>query len=72
MYKTWVSSGDIVSLTRELEAHLNEFAEEVVSVAYAVNNGHHVLAVYKLVEPADETSEAVVSVAEHIIEEAQS
>jgi hypothetical protein len=70
MYKTWVSSGEIVTLARELEAHLNEFAAEVVSVSYAVTDSHHVLAVYKLVEPSTSGQEVAVSAAEQIIEEA--
>lgn len=73
MFKTYAaSSRQIDSLTRDLEAHLNEFADEVVSVAYAVNDRHHVLAVYKTLELSIEDSQEVaVSEAEHIIEGAQ-
>jgi hypothetical protein len=74
MFKTWTaSSGDVESLARELEVHLNEFADEVISVAYAVTDRHHVLAVYRLIDLSiEDREEAAVSVAEHIIEGAQS
>lgn len=69
-FETWTScSDDAEGLARALEAHLNEFAESVISVAYAVTDIHYVLAVY---EPVDATStgagEAAVSVAEQIID----
>jgi hypothetical protein len=70
MFKTWTSSAlDAETVARDLEAHLNEFAEEVVSVAYAVDSGHHVLAVYREIEPLADV--AVVAVAEQIIDHAQ-
>ncbi len=74
MFKTWTaSSREIESLTRDLEAHLNEFAEEVVSVAYAVTDRHHVLAVYTIIELSVEArQEVAISEAEHIIEGALS
>lgn len=74
MFKTWTrSSRDIESLTRDLEAHLNEFADEVVSVSYAVTDYHHVLAVYRLVElSTDSQREVAVVEAEHLIEGIQS
>lgn len=74
MFKTWTASaGDGESLSRELEVHLNEFADEVISVAYAVSDRHHVLAVYRPVELSiEDRQEVAVSVAEHIIEGAQS
>jgi hypothetical protein len=74
MFKTWTASaGDVESLSRELEVHLNEFADEVISVAYAVSDRHHVLAVYRPVELSiEDRQEVAVSVAEHIIEGAQS
>jgi hypothetical protein len=74
MFKTWTaSSGDVESLSRELEVHLNEFADEVISVAYAVSDRHYVLAVYRPVELSiEDRQEVAVSVAEHIIEGAQS
>jgi hypothetical protein len=70
MFKTWTaSSREIESLTRDMEAHLNEFAGEVVSVAYAVTDRHHVLALYKSVElSSDDRQEVAVTEAEHIIE----
>jgi hypothetical protein len=70
MYKTWTGSApQAESLARDLEAHLNEFAGEVVSVAYAVSDAHYVLAVYKLVETsAAEGAEVAVTTAEQIIE----
>lgn len=71
MFKTWTgSSREIEPLTRDLEAHLNEFADEVVSVAYAVTDRHYVLAVYKLIElSAEMGQEVAVSEAEQIIVE---
>ena len=73
MFKTWTaSSGDVESLSRDLEVHLNEFADEVISVAYAVRDRHYVLAVYRAVELSiEDRQEVAVSVAEHIIEGAQ-
>lgn len=69
-YETWTSSdGDPQSLARALEAHLNEFAERVISVCYAVAGQHYVLAVYEPVEPAVAGGEEVaVIVAEQIID----
>jgi DNA-binding winged helix-turn-helix (wHTH) protein len=60
-------------LSRSLEAHLNEFAEDVVSVGYAVDGGlHSVLLVYRPVEASgDGELEAVVSVSEEIVDQAQ-
>jgi len=71
MYKTWTASADDgESVARGLEAHLNEFAEEVVSVCYAVAGQHHVLAVYRPLEPTIRgQEEAAVAVAEQIIDE---
>lgn len=73
MYRSWVfSADDGETVARHLEAHLNEFADEVVSVSYAVTKRHHVLAVYRAIETAlgDAAGEAV-SVAEQIIDEVQ-
>lgn len=72
MYKTWTAVGDDGdTVARDLEAHLNEFADEVVSVCYAVTGQHHVLAVYRAIEPVGEAAhEAAVSVAESIIDRA--
>jgi hypothetical protein len=67
MYKTWTASRDDGRvLARELEAHLNEFAAEVVSVSYAVSKSHYVLAVYR---PVDSQEEAAVTLAEQIIDQ---
>jgi hypothetical protein len=73
MYRTWVfSADDAESLARSLEIHINEFADEIVSVSYSVDTLHHVLVVYREIEAANmERAEAAVSVAEHIIDEAQ-
>ena len=74
MLKTWTaSSREVESLARDLEAHLNEFADEVVSVGYAVTDRHYVLAVYKMVELSiEDRQEVAVSEAKHIIEGAHS
>jgi hypothetical protein len=73
MYKAWSASAeDGRTLARGLEAHLNEFAHEVVSVSYAIDKDHHVLAVYRPVEPdVVPAKEAAVTFAEQIIDKAQ-
>ena len=73
MYKAWSASAeDGTTLARGLEAHLNEFAHEVVSVSYAIDKDHHVLAVYRPVAPdVAQAHEAAVSLAEQIIDKAQ-
>lgn len=73
MFKTWTASDDSPEqLARTLEAHLNEFAEDVISVGYAVHDRHFVIVVYRPVERAQSHSlEAAVSVAEEIVEQAQ-
>ena len=74
MFKTWTGSDeDPESLARAVEGHLNEFAQVVVSVGYAIaDTRHHVLLVYEGVEAAqDDRMEAAVSIAEEIVEEAQ-
>lgn len=73
MFKTWTASDDDPqALARALEGHLNEFAEEVVSVGYAVAGKHFVMVVYREVEPAqNERQEAAVSLAQDIVEQAQ-
>jgi hypothetical protein len=74
-FETWTSSADDAeSLARSLEAHLNEFAERVISVSYSVNAGHHVLAVYEPVGPIAEgaVEEEAIIVAEQIIDGAHS
>ena len=71
MFNTWTDSDDDAeSLARKLEGHLNEYAEDVISVSYSVDGGrHHVLAVYRPVELfEDGQMEAVVSIAESIVE----
>jgi hypothetical protein len=70
MYKAWTGSAeDAESLARALEAHLNEFADEVYSVGYAVTDRHHALAVYRAIDSIGSTERAV-AVAESIIDEA--
>lgn len=74
MFKTWTASDDDnQALARLVEGHLNEHAEVIISVSYSVEAGRHpVLAVYKPVEAADDGHlEAAVSIAEQIVEEAQ-
>ncbi len=74
MFKTWTASDeDPETLARAVEGHLNEFAEEVVSVGYAVSaNVHHVLVVYRPVEVSrDGPIEAALSIVEEIVELAQ-
>lgn len=73
MYRTWVFSADEAEfLARSLEIHINEFADEIVSVSYSVDSRHHVLLVYREIDTTNvERAEAAVSVAEHIIDEAQ-
>ncbi|MGI8826966.1 MAG: hypothetical protein ACR2JC_15240 [Chloroflexota bacterium] len=72
MYKTWTGeAANAESLARNLEAHLNEHAAEVIAVSYAVAGSHHVLAVYRELDGAlDVHEEAAVTLAEQIIEEA--
>ena len=73
MFKTWTASDDDPqALARALEGQLNEFALEVVSVAYAVAEKHFVIVVYRQVEAAqNDRQEAAVGVAEEIMEQAQ-
>lgn len=50
VYQVWTASAESAeALEHKLEVQLNEFAEEVVSVSYAVTDsgGHHVLLVYR-------------------------
>ncbi|HZS94049.1 MAG TPA: hypothetical protein VFA78_04570 [Chloroflexota bacterium] len=72
MYKCWTCQGsDAGEAARYLEAHLNEFAAEVISVAYAVADQHYILAVYRSVDAAaPAVEEAAVTAAEQIIERA--
>ncbi len=75
MYKVWTASAPTnAEVARELETHLNEFASEVISVAYDVTVGgdHHVLAVYTSIELMEAGSEhAAVELAEDIVQEAE-
>lgn len=74
MFLTYTNSDtDAVTLARNLAAHLNEFAERVISVSYSVSEGqHYVLAVYEEVTASDDgRMEAAVSLAEDIVEQAQ-
>lgn len=71
MYRTWTGSAeDAITVARALEVHLNEYAEEIVSVSYAVSGAHHVLAVYREIEALGHEEEAAVTVAEEILDEA--
>jgi hypothetical protein len=72
VFKTWTGSAESAeALARSLEAHLNEFAEHVVSVSYVIEDGHHVFAVYEQIDmTGNAAEEAAVSVAEQIIDEA--
>ncbi|GAC1473096.1 MAG: hypothetical protein PVSMB7_26600 [Chloroflexota bacterium] len=71
MFRTWTTSADDAeTVSRALEVHLNEFADEVVSVSYSVDGAYHVLAVYRGIEHVVENAEAV-TVAERILEGAQ-
>ena len=72
MFKSWTTSADDAeSLARNVEAHLNEHAEEVVSVSYAVTDKHRALLVYRPVEPTLGEQVVAVTVAEHILEQNQ-
>jgi hypothetical protein len=73
MFKVWTGSdADADSLARQLEAHLNEFAAEVVAISYSVADDHFVMAVYRPVEVSvDDRMEAAVGVAEDIVSDAQ-
>jgi hypothetical protein len=51
MYRAWTASAERPEdLSRAVEVHLNEFAGEIISVAYAVHQGHHALVVYRPIE----------------------
>lgn len=72
MFKAWTDSADDPELlARSLEAHLNEFAAEVVAVSYDSGDKHRVLAVYRTIEPAvSDSAEAVLAEAESLLDEA--
>ena len=71
MYKTWTGSATEASeVARALEAHLNEFADEIVSVSYAVGEEHCVLAVYRPIDMSHEAGEeTAVAVAEQLLDQ---
>lgn len=74
MFKTWTAAQeDLETLAKALEGHLNEFAETVVGMSYAIaGDRHHVLVVYQGLDAAqDDRMEAAVSIAEGIVEQAQ-
>jgi len=71
MYRTWTASADDPEeLSRAVEVHLNEFADEIISVAYAVHAGHHALVVYRPIgmESGASAAEAVAT-ADALLEE---
>lgn len=71
MYKALTISATLPDeLARGVEAHLNEFAAEIVSVSYAIGDGHHALVVYREIDTSGEAaSDQAVAVAEQIIED---
>lgn len=73
MFKAWTgSAGDAETLARSLEAHLNEFAAQVVSIGYAVAGGHHALVVYRSIDMSEsEPTQTAVEVAESILDDAR-
>jgi hypothetical protein len=71
MYRSWTCSGENgESVARSLEAHLNEFAGEVVSVSYAVDETHYVLVVYRAIAGLTEAPAIAVAEAEQILDTA--
>jgi hypothetical protein len=72
MYRTWTASADdAVTLARELEIHLNEYAEAVLSVSYSVDTAHHVLVVYTPIDPSELAAQrAVFAEVEQLIDSA--
>jgi hypothetical protein len=71
MLKAWSTSApDGETLARAVEAHLNEYADEVVAVAYALDKRHHVLAIYRPLE-GEMGAEVALAMAERVITEAQ-
>lgn len=73
MFSTWVGSAeDSEALARALEAHLNEYAQTVITVSYAVADLHYALAVYSPIDTTGSAGEeAAVAVAENIIDSAK-
>jgi hypothetical protein len=73
MFKVWTASdSDPEALARRLQAHLNEFAADVLDIGYSVAERHFVLAVYRQLEASeDDHVEAAVDIAEEIVGDAQ-
>lgn len=73
MYKAWsTSASDGVVLARAVEAYLNEYAAEVLTVSYAIDQRHHVMVVYRPLDPEIYArEETAVAVAEQIIDGSQ-
>ena len=71
MYRAWTAvADDPETLSRAVEAHLNEHAAEVVSVAYAVDRSHHALVVYRPIESeVSEVAAQAVATADALLEE---
>lgn len=71
MYRAWTASADDPEeLARAVEVHLNEFAEEIISVAYAVDRNHHVFVVYRPIEvEVAEAAAEVLATADALLEE---
>ena len=72
MFKAWTAMAeDQQELERAIEVHLNEFADEIISVAYAVAGHHYALVVYRALEMEEAGAEVAVAAAEQIIDEYQ-
>jgi hypothetical protein len=72
MYRAWTASADSPEeLSRAVEVHLNEFAEEIISVGYAVDRGHHALVVYRPID-VEASAAAAVATADALLEEQRS
>src|SRR5262245_35773685 len=73
VFEVWTAEDDNAEdLARRLEARLNEYAAQVISVSYTVADKHFVMAVYQPVQPLDDDAlEAAVEVAEEIVAQAQ-
>ncbi|HEX8917744.1 MAG TPA: hypothetical protein VF898_04535 [Chloroflexota bacterium] len=70
MFKVWQgSAGNAETLARDLEAHLNEYADEVMSVSYAIAGNHFAIAVYRELDISAGHAVAI-SAAEQIIDDA--
>ncbi len=73
MYKAWSAKAPEESeLARAIELHLNEFAEEVISVAYAIGDQHYALVVYRPIDARELVSmQSALAEAVQIIDDAQ-